>query len=154
MRHHFRKGPNAPSLSLNEEFRQYLKQMLACGAIRHSQNSWASNVVLVRKNDGNLRLCLDVKRLNSLTIRDAYMLLLIWSILDSLAGPKWFTSLNIQSCYWQVEIEETDKIKTAFKVGNLGFYECNCTPFGLTNSPAVFQRLMEYTLADLTNALV
>ena len=95
--------------------------MLACGAIRHSQNSWASNVVLVRKKDGNLRLCLDVKHLNSLTIRDAYMLLLIWSILDSLAGPKWFTSLNIQSCYWQVEIEETDKTKTALKLETLGF---------------------------------
>lgn len=78
--------------------------------------------VLVRENGVSLRLCLDYRHLNSHTIGHAYMLPLIESILDSLAGAKWYTSLDLQGGYLQAEIEERDKAKTISKVGNLGFY--------------------------------
>ena len=69
--------------------------------------------------------------------------------MDALAGSKYFTSLDLKSGYWQVELEEYAKPYTTFTVGPLGFYECNRMPFGLINAPATFQRLMQNVLGDL-----
>ena len=135
--------------ALFEEVREHLKEMLACGVIRESSSPWASNVVLVRKKDGSLRFCLDFRKLNSRTIKDAYALPRIEDTLDALNGACWFSTLDLKSGYWQVEVEERDKPKTAFTVGPLGFFECNRLPFGLTNSPATFQRLMQKIMGDL-----
>ena len=135
--------------ALFEEVREHLKEMLACGVVRESSSPWASNVVLVRKKDGTLRFCLDFRRLNKRTIRDAYALPRIEDTLDALNGSCWFSTLDLKSGYWQVEMDERDKSKTAFTVGPLGFYECNRLPFGLTNSPATFQRLMQKIMGDL-----
>ena len=87
--------------------------------------------------------------LNSKTKRDAYALPRINEMFDSLYGARWFSSLDIKSAYWQVEVEEADKEKTAFTVGPLGFYECNRMPIGLSNAPTTFQRLMENCLGDM-----
>ena len=135
--------------SLYEEVRLHLKEMLEAGAIRESQSPFSSNVVLVRKKDGSLRFCIDFRKLNNRTIKDAYMLPRIDDTIDALIGTKFFSKLDLRSGYWQVEIEEEDKYKTAFSVGNLGFYECNRMAFGLTNAPATFQRLMERTMGEL-----
>ena len=121
-----------------EEVRQHLKDMLDCGAIRESDSPYSSNVVLVRKKDGSLRFCLDFRMLNSRTRKDAYMLPRFDDIVDTLVGSKFFSKLDLRSGYWQVEIEEEDKHKTAFSVGNLGFFECNRMPFGLTNISASY----------------
>ena len=135
--------------SMFEEVRNHLKEMLALDAIRVSQSPYASPVVLIRKPNGKIRFCIDFRKLNSRTKKDAYSLPRIDEMFDSLYGAKWFSSLDIKSAYWQVEVEEADKEKTAFTVGPLGFYECNRMPFGLSNAPATFQRLMESCLGDM-----
>ncbi|KAK3755142.1 hypothetical protein QZH41_020562, partial [Actinostola sp. cb2023] len=132
-----------------EEVRQHLKDMLECGVIRESHSPWSSPVVLVRKRDGSLRFCIDFRKLNARTVKDAYSLPRIDEALEAMAGSSWYTTLDLKSGYWQIEVDEEDIQKTAFTVGPLGFYECNRMAFGLTNAPATFQRLMEHCLADL-----
>ena len=127
--------------------RKHLKEMLEIGAIRKSQSPWACAIVLVCKKDGALRFCIDLRKLNAQTIKDAQTLPRIEESLDSLCGAVIFTSLDLKSGYWQVELDE-DSIP-AFTVGPLGFYECLRMPFGLTNAPATFQHLMENCLGDL-----
>ena len=134
---------------LYEEVRVHLKEMLDAGAIRESESPYSSNVVLVRKKDGSLLFCIDFRKLNSRTIRDSYNLPRIDDTIDTLVGAKYFTKLDLRSSYWQVEMEESDKAKTAFSVGNLCFYECNRMAFGLTNAPATFQCLMERCMGEL-----
>ena len=123
--------------------------MVEIGAIRKSSSPWARAVVLVRKKDGSLRFCMDLRHLNKRTIKDVYRLPRIEETLDCLNRAKIFTSLDLKSGYWQVEIEEESKPLTAFTVGPLGFFNCERMPFGLTNTPATFQRLMESCLGNL-----
>ena len=134
---------------LVDEVKNHLKEMTEVGAIRKSNSPWASAVVLVRKRDGSLRFCIDLHKLNARTIKDAYSLPHDDETLDCLGGAMIFTSLDLKSGYWQVEMEERSKPLTAFTVGPLGFYECERMPFGLTNAPATFQHLMENCLGEL-----
>ena len=134
---------------LYEEVQKHLKEMVEIGAIRKLNSPWASAVVLVRKKDGSLRFCIDLRHLNNRTIKDAYSFPRIEETLDCLNGAKIFTSLDFKSGYWQVEMEEESKPLTAFTAGPLGFFECERMPFGLMNAPATFQRLMESCLGDL-----
>ena len=132
-----------------DEVRQHLQELSDLGVIRWSESPYASNVVLVKKKEGSLRFCIDLRRLNSVTVRDAYALPRIDDTFDALSGAKWFSTLDLKGVYWQVEVAEEDKCKTAFSVHPLGFWECNRMLFGLTNAPATFQRLMESVMGDL-----
>ena len=104
---------------------------------------------MIKKKDGAWRFCIDFRKVNSVTHKDAYPLPRIDETLESLSGSQYFTTLDLASGYWQVEVSESDKEKTAFSTRD-GHYEFNVMPFGLTNAPATFQRLMECVLAGLT----
>ena len=134
---------------LYEEVRAHLKEMIDLGAIKKSQSPWSSPIVLVRKKDGKLRFCIDLGKLNQRTVRDNYSLPRIDHMLELLIGAEWFCTLDLKSGYWQVELTDEAKPLTAFTCGPLGFYECEKMPFGASNAPATFQRLMENYLGDL-----
>ena len=123
--------------------------MVEIGAIRKSFSPCASAVVLVRKIDGKHRLCIDLHKLNNRTIKDGYTLPRIEDTLDCLHGAVGFSTLGLKLGYWQVELEEEAIALNAFTVEPLGFWECEMVPFGLTNVPATFQRLMESCLGEL-----
>ena len=126
--------------------------MLDVGAIWPSNSPWASAVVLVWKKDGNF--CIDLWKLNARMIKDAYSLPQIDETLDCLNGTEWFSSLDLKSGYWQAEMEENNKVLSAFTVGPLGFYECKWKPFRLTNAPATFQWLMQSCLGQFTSTVL
>ena len=145
----FKERPRALPPGLIEEVRTLLAQMQDVGAIKHSQSAWSNAVVLVRKKDGSLRFCIDFRRLNEKTKKDAFPLPRIQESLDLLKDCAWFSTMDCNSGFWQVAMDPESKQYTAFTVGNLGFFECERMPFGLCNAPATFQRLMQNTLGEL-----
>ena len=135
--------------ALYQEVKDHLQQLLHAGVIRQSSSPYASAVVLVRKKNGKLRFCVDFRELNAKGVRDSYALPRIDELLDNLSGCRYFSTLDMQSGYHQLQMEEQDKPKTAFTAVPLGFYEFNVLPFGLCNAPSTFQRLVERCMGEL-----
>ena len=119
-----------------------VKEMLTGGQIEHSDSPWASPVVLVTKKDGSTRFCVDYRRLNSLTVKDAYPLPRIDDSLRLLGNQQWFSTMDLVSGYWKVAMSPEAKRKAAF-VTNEGLFQFRVMPFGLCNAPATFERLMD-----------
>ena len=132
-----------------EEVHKNLKVMLDAGAIQPSNSPWCNAVVLVRKKDGSLHVCIDFRRLNALTRKDSHPLPRIGETPDSLVGSAYYSTFDLTSGSWQVPMDDKSKQYTAFTLGSMGLFECERMPFGLCNAPATFQRLMQSCLGEL-----
>ena len=125
-----RKRAYRVSPKQRQEIDKEMDKMINSNVIMKSVSPWAALVILVPKPNGEVRLCIDFRDVNSVTIKDSYPLPRIDDILDSLNGTQYFTTLDLMSGYWQIEMEEASKEKTAL-ISHRGLYECNVMPFGL-----------------------
>lgn len=132
--------------------RKMIRELLANNIIRESSSPYASPILLVKKKNGENRMCVDFRKLNAITIKDKYPMPLIDEQIDKLRGNQYFTGLHLASGYYQVPVATDSIEKTAF-VTPEGHYEFLRMPFGLTNAPAVFQRLMDKVLGELKNSI-
>lgn len=120
-----------------------LDRMLASGVVEPSHSPWNSPVTMVPKANGDLRLCLDSRRLNAVSKTDAYPLPYINNIIDNLRDAKYLSSLDLSAAYHQIPLHPDSKEKTAFTVPNKGLYHYNVMCFGLVGAAATMQRLMD-----------
>ena len=127
---------------------EQVEKMLEQGIIEPNDSPWTFPTVLVTKRDGSIRFCVDYRKLNSLSRKDSYPLPCIDETLNTLGGNKLFCTMDLHSGYWQVNMEEADKPKTAFRTWK-GLCQFKVMPFGISNSPSTFQRLMDKVLRGL-----
>jgi hypothetical protein len=146
--------PHLPLYNLSamelEILRKYLSEYMARGWIRRSKSSAGAPILFVKKKDGSLRLCVDYRGLNKITIKNRHPLPLITESLERLAAAKYYTKLDVREAYHRIRIREGDEWKTAFRT-RYGHFEYMVMPFGLTNAPAQFQAYINETLAGLVD---
>jgi hypothetical protein len=124
-----------------EELKRQLADMLSKGLSRPSTSPWGSPVLFVDKQDGTIRLCVDYRKLNEVTIKNKYPLPKIEDLFDQLNGAKVFSKIDLRTGYHQLKVRESDIPKTAFTT-RYGLFEYTVMSFGLTNAPAYFMNLM------------
>ena len=130
------------SVAFAAEEENVIKQLEQSGIMRKSSSPWASQICLVWKKSGKLRSFLDYRRLNGITVKGAFLLPRINDCLDTVVGAKLFTSLDLASSFHQFQLKEEDIPKSAFGTKN-GSYKYLSMTMGMSNSPAVLQRLMD-----------
>ena len=149
-----KEAPYGPLYNLSERelsvLREYLETNLANGRIQHSNSPAGAPILFVPKKDGGLRLCVDYRGLNSVTVKDRCPLPLINETLDRLSGARYYTALDLKDAYYRLRIKAGDEWKTAFRT-RYGHFEYLVMPFGLANAPATFQAYINRTLAGLVD---
>ncbi|EPB72591.1 reverse transcriptase [Ancylostoma ceylanicum] len=135
-------------LAVRPKLREMLEDLEKRAIIEKSKSPWAFPIVLVEKKDGSLRLCVDYRELNKRIVQDSYPLPTMDALLQSLSGKRFFSTLDLCSGYWQIPVAQKDKEKTAFTTP-VGLFHFCVTPFGLSTSPPVFQRMMDTLLHGL-----
>jgi len=128
---------------------EHVEHMLAHDVIEPAALPWSSNVVMVRKQDGSMRFCVDYRKVNELIKKDKFPLPKIDTCLDTLNGCQYYSSCDLRWGYWQIEIDERDRDKTAF-VTRKGQWRFKVLSFGLCNAPSQFARIMKLVMSGLT----
>lgn len=123
------------------ELKDQLEELLTKHFIRPSVSPWGAQVLLVKKKDGSMRLCIDYRQLNKVTIKNKYSLPKIDDLLDQLKGACVFLKIDLRSGYHQIRVKNSDVPKTAFRT-RYGHYEFLVMPFSVTNDPAIFMDYM------------
>ena len=148
--------PYGPVYNLSETelatLREYLRSSEEKGWIRRSVSPAGAPILFVQKKDGSLRLCVDYRGLNKITVKNRHPLPLITETLDRLQGARSFTKLDIRNAYHRIRIRPGDEWKTAFRT-RYGHFEYKVMPFGLANAPATFQAYMNETLEGLVDTI-
>ncbi|CAM4684137.1 unnamed protein product [Lepidochelys kempii] len=125
-----------------------IQDMLQMGVIRPSGSAWASPVVLVPKPDGEIRFCVDYRKLNAVTRPDNFPMPRTDELLEKLGHAQFISTLDLTKGYWQVPLDESAKERSAF-ITHVGLYEFNVLPLGLQNAPTIFQKLVDGLLVGL-----
>ncbi|KAL0411105.1 UNVERIFIED_CONTAM: Transposon Ty3-G Gag-Pol polyprotein [Sesamum latifolium] len=136
-----------------QELKKQLEELLEKGFIQPSTSPWGAPVLFVKKKDGSMRLCVDYRQLNRVTVKNKYPLPRIDDLLDQLKGATTFSKIDLRSGYWQLRIAEKDIPKIAFRT-RYGHYEFLVMPFGLTNAPPAFMALMNRTFQEYLDRLL
>lgn len=135
------------------ELKKQIDNLLAYGFIKPSLSEYGAPVLFVRKKTGELRMCIDYRRLNSITIKNSYGLPRVEELLDSIQGAKYFSTLDLNSGYHQLRVHPNDIHKTAFRT-RYGLFEYSVVPFGLTGAPAAFMKWMQQLFHHLLDKSV
>jgi len=133
--------------------KEYIEENLEKGFIRPSESPAGAPILFVKKKDGSLRLCMDYRRLNAITIKNQYPLPLIGDLIDQLRDCTVYTKIDLRGAYNLLQIAEGEEWKTAFRT-RYGLFEYKVMPFGLTNAPASFQHLMNQIFRDILDVYV
>ncbi|KAL5569524.1 hypothetical protein UlMin_026099 [Ulmus minor] len=147
------KAPYRMAPTELKELQIQLQELLDKGFIRPSYSPWGAPVLFVKKKDGTLRMCIDYRELNKLTIKNKYPLPRIDDLFDQLKGAANFSKIDLRSGYHQLRIKDNDVPKTAFRT-RYGHYEFLVMPFGLTNAPAAFMDLMNRVFAQYLDKFI
>ena len=141
-----RLPPRRVPLAIKEAIETEVQRLIDTNLVTKSKSAWAFPLVPIKKKDGSIRICVDYRKFNEVTLPDSYPLPRVQDCLDAFEGASWFSVLDCTSGFFQIETHPNDRDKTAF-ICHKGLFEFKVLPMGLINSPATYQRIIETIMA-------